>query len=85
MRDTGISRPVDSMGRLVIPKELRAAIHLEEGDRLEIFTEGDAIVLRKCEPACLYCKGSSDLVFFRDQPICRACLAELNQTAAKTE
>ena len=85
MKDTGISRPVDSMGRLVIPKELRAAVHLSEGDRLEIFTDGDAIILRKCEPCCLYCKSSNDLVFFRDQPICRICLAELNQAAAKSE
>ena len=83
MKNTGISRPVDALGRLVIPKELRASIHLEEGDRLEIFTDDDSIVLRKCELRCLFCKGTDDLVVFRDHPVCRHCLSELTQAASQ--
>ncbi|UED81915.1 AbrB/MazE/SpoVT family DNA-binding domain-containing protein [Lysinibacillus sp. CD3-6] len=50
MLSTGITRKVDELGRIVIPKELRRNFGIEEKDSLEIFTEGDNIVLRKYEP-----------------------------------
>lgn len=82
MKDTGISRPIDNMGRVVIPKELRAAAKLRPGDRLEIYTDADGIVLRKFEPSCIFCKGDADdLVSYRGIPVCRNCLAALNATA----
>lgn len=48
MRTTGITRRIDSLGRVVIPKELRKNIHLKEGDQLEIYiTDDEEIVLKK--------------------------------------
>ncbi|UFT98724.1 AbrB/MazE/SpoVT family DNA-binding domain-containing protein [Radiobacillus kanasensis] len=49
MRSTGIVRKVDQLGRIVLPKELRATFQIEEKDPLEIFTEEDKIILRKYE------------------------------------
>ncbi|QDP41400.1 AbrB/MazE/SpoVT family DNA-binding domain-containing protein [Radiobacillus deserti] len=49
MRSTGIVRRVDQLGRVVLPKELRASFQIEERDPLEIFTEEDKIILRKYE------------------------------------
>ena len=83
MKNTGISRPVDALGRLVIPKELRESIHLEDGDRLEIFTDGESIVLRKCELRCLFCKATDNLVAYRNHSVCRSCLSELDALAAQ--
>jgi AbrB family transcriptional regulator (stage V sporulation protein T) len=47
MKSTGIVRRVDELGRVVIPKELRRTMRLQEGDALEIFTEGNMICLKK--------------------------------------
>ncbi|MFJ6264376.1 AbrB/MazE/SpoVT family DNA-binding domain-containing protein [Lysinibacillus xylanilyticus] len=50
MKSTGITRKVDELGRVVIPKELRDNLGIKEKDPLEIFTEGSNIILRKYEP-----------------------------------
>ncbi|MEY9976535.1 transcriptional pleiotropic regulator of transition state genes [Lysinibacillus sp. RC79] len=50
MKSTGITRKVDELGRVVIPKELRDNLEIKEKDPLEIFTEGSNIILRKFEP-----------------------------------
>lgn len=46
MQDT-TSRPVDSLGRIVIPRELRESFDLNEGDFVEISVSDDVIVLKK--------------------------------------
>jgi len=50
MQSTGITRKVDELGRVVIPKELRDNFGIKEKDSLEIFTNGNNIILRKYEP-----------------------------------
>lgn len=50
MQSTGITRKVDELGRVVIPKELRDNFGIKEKDSLEIFTNGNSIILRKYEP-----------------------------------
>ena len=47
MKSTGIVRGIDSLGRIVLPKELRTTLHLDGDTKLEIFVDGDAIVLKK--------------------------------------
>ena len=47
MKATGIVRRIDELGRVVIPREVRERFHIKDGDPLEIFTEGNKIVLRK--------------------------------------
>ncbi|AVD54528.1 AbrB family transcriptional regulator (plasmid) [Priestia filamentosa] len=47
MRSTGIVRKVDQLGRIVIPKELRRTLAIEEKDLLEFFVNEDQIILKK--------------------------------------
>ncbi len=47
MKATGIVRRIDELGRIVIPKEIRRVLRIREGDPIEIFTDADAIVLKK--------------------------------------
>ena len=47
MKATGITRKVDELGRVVLPIELRRNLGIEVTDTLEIFTEGDNIILRR--------------------------------------
>lgn len=48
MKNTGIVRRVDEMGRIVIPKEIRDTFRIKHNDNLEIYIENnEKIVLRK--------------------------------------
>ena len=83
MKSTGIVRDVDSLGRVVLPKELRDTMNIVQKDRLEIYVAGDNIILRKYEPACLFCGNAGDVVSFKDRKVCKACLEELNRISAE--
>ena len=51
MKATGIVRRIDELGRVVVPKELRKQLRIDEGDAIEIFTEANGeIVLKKFSP-----------------------------------
>lgn len=47
MKSTGIVRKVDELGRIVIPRELRRTLEINEKDPVEIFIDGEEIILRK--------------------------------------
>ena len=79
MKSTGIVRKVDELGRIVLPIELRRTLDIAERDALEIYVDGASIVLKKYEPACIFCGSSKDATSFKDKNICAACLQELNK------
>ena len=48
-------------------------------DTLEIFVEGDEIILKKYHPACIFCNDARDVIHYKDKLVCRRCLEELKQ------
>lgn len=72
MNSTGITRKVDEMGRIVIPKELRDMYNITEGTPLEIFTDRGDIVIRKYHANCFVCNGSGDMEI-KGTAICKKC------------
>lgn len=79
MKSTGIVRKVDDLGRIVIPKELRKTLNISERDSLEIFVDGEQIILRKYEPACIFCGSASDVINYKGKNICKKCLKEMRE------
>lgn len=77
MKSTGIVRKVDELGRIVLPIELRRTLDIAEKDSLEIYMDGSAIILKKYQPACVFCDDTQDVVLFHGRNICAKCLAEL--------
>lgn len=77
MKATGIVRKVDELGRIVLPIELRRTLDIAERDPLEIYVDGPSIILRKYEPACIFCGSSKDVEVFREKNICPVCKKEL--------
>lgn len=78
MKSTGIVRKVDELGRIVLPKELRVTLNINEKDPLEIFVdEENHIILKKYEPACIFCSGMKGIVHYKGYNICRDCLGKL--------
>ncbi|MDE5564603.1 MAG: AbrB/MazE/SpoVT family DNA-binding domain-containing protein [Oscillospiraceae bacterium] len=77
MHSTGIFRRIDSLGRLVLPKELRKSLDLNQDDYLQIFLDGDAIVLKKSRLSCALCGSPDELTDFHEKKVCQQCLQEL--------
>ena len=77
MKSTGIVRKVDELGRIVIPKELRKTFEIAERDSLEIYVDGEQIILKKYAPACIFCGQAKDVVNYRGKNICPACFEDL--------
>ena len=79
MKSTGIVRNLDQLGRLVIPKETRKAFNLNDGDPIEMFTDGDKIILKKYNPGCHCCGNLEDLTDVLGLKICPKCLKEFKK------
>lgn len=77
MKSTGIVRNVDELGRIVIPKEMRTKMDISSSDPIEIYVEGNRIILEKYEQNCMFCQNSTDLFAFKGKKICADCLKEL--------
>lgn len=76
MKNTGIIRKVDELGRVVIPKEIRRIHNINVGDPMEVFVDCDTIVLKKYSPGCLFCNSvdKENMLIFASHNICRECL-----------
>lgn len=79
MKSIGVVRRVDELGRIVIPIELRRTLNIAEKDALEIYVEGEQIILKKYEPACIFCGDARDVSNYKGKNICKSCLEELKQ------
>ena len=80
MHTTGIIRPVDKMGRVVIPKEIRNQLKVEnDRDCFEIFMDGDKIILKKYQPTCIFCDSNGESVKYNGYNVCKDCIEKLNQ------
>ncbi len=77
MKATGITRKVDELGRIVLPKDIRARYDIEEKDPLEIYVEDDKIIIKKFQVVCAFCRTTDNLFSFKDKSICKTCAAEI--------
>lgn len=79
MKSTGIVRKVDELGRIVLPSELRKNLDIKIKDSLEIYTSGDAVILKKYSPSCIFCGNYDDISVFKGKNVCKTCLNQLNK------
>lgn len=62
MKSTGVVRKIDSLGRIVIPKEIRKNLGIRDGESLEILIEEDKVILSKCSSLNSIAKYASVIV-----------------------
>lgn len=77
MKATGIVRKVDELGRIVLPIEVRRMMDISEKDPIEIFVDGESILLRKHYPVCVFCGKTSLVQLHKEKNICSRCISEL--------
>jgi transcriptional pleiotropic regulator of transition state genes len=77
MKATGFIKKIDDLGRIVIPKDIRKTLGVNNGDALQFFVEGDTVVLRKFGEECEFCGETEELTELRGKFICKSCKAAL--------
>ena len=65
VKNTGNVRRIDSLGRIVIPKEIRTTLRIKTKNSLEIFVSNDAIMLRKYALSCVFCGENDNLIEYK--------------------
>lgn len=76
MRNTGMSRAIDPLGRIVLPKEIRDSLNLTTGVRLDIGVANDKIILSRSEAFCACCGQTHDhMLYHAGVAICEDCFS----------
>lgn len=79
MKSTGIVRRIDEFGRISLPVEMRKTMGLEEKAPVEFFVDGNAIVIKKYSPSCVFCGESEAVVEYLGKLVCKNCIATLSE------
>jgi transcriptional pleiotropic regulator of transition state genes len=70
-----LTRPIDNLGRIVIPKEIRKFLNLQYKDRMIISAQGNKLILSKLENVCGLCDEGNDLIILPNGGlICATCM-----------
>ena len=81
MRNTGIVRNLDNLGRIVIPKEMRRVLDIAEKDSVEILIQDENIILRKYEPVDIFNGDKEDLIDYCGKKVSKNTIKEMAQLA----
>lgn len=85
MRELGIVRPVDELGRICLPKEMRRYMGLVAGSPLAITApDSDTMVLKRYAPNCIFCGSDREIREFKGKNVCGACWTKLHQLGPET-
>ena len=85
MKSTGIVRNIDELGRIVIPKEIRQRLGIANTDPVEIFVDGEKIILTKYTPVCHFCGAAEETIDFKEKKICLSCARELGASVLASD
>ena len=77
MKETGIIRKIDELGRIVLPAEMRRSYNIGPGSEIEIAASGDNIILKKHETTCIFCGSDKSLKLYKEKSVCGKCVTGL--------
>ena len=83
MKNTGVSRSVDDLGRIVIPKEIRDNLGIDYKDKIDIFTDNDLIILNTTKNQCAICNCNikEKYIECKNKCICLNCYKNILENA----
>ena len=83
MKSTGIVRKVDSLGRIVIPVELRRLLNIDCKDPMELYIDEDIVIFKKYIPLCYLCGEGREMKRFKGKNICLSCVEHIKGLKTK--
>ncbi|MGL4484431.1 MAG: AbrB/MazE/SpoVT family DNA-binding domain-containing protein [Anaerovoracaceae bacterium] len=79
MKATGVVRKIDVLGRIVLPIEIRRNLDIELKDPVEIFVDEDKVILKKYNPACIFCGSMDDIRTINGKIVCKKCITDMKK------
>lgn len=79
MKSNGIIRRLDSLGRVVIPKEIRKKLDISEGEAVAIVNEANQVIIRKYHEGCIFCGSEENIIQYKNMFVCSKCRMSLNK------
>lgn len=76
-------KEIDKTGRIVISKDIRKHLCINDGDILHIEADDKCIIITKAEDKCVFCNSPENLTKFNDKFICSKCIEKLTHTDGK--
>ena len=83
MKDTGVIRKVDELGRFTLPMELRRKLNIEVGDPLEVFVDDESIILKKYVASDIFTGDTEDLIEFNGKKVSKKTILQLAKAAGR--
>ena len=76
-----IIKKIDSVGRVVIPVEVRTTLNWREGEQLLLEIKDDSLVIKKKEEQnCNLCGSQERLIKINNNWLCENCIAEIHDS-----
>ena len=85
VKNTGIVRRLDELGRITLPIELRRNLDIGEKDPVEIYVSEDMIILKKHAPSDTFTGATEDLIEFHGKMVSKDSIRELAKLAGLIE
>ena len=76
-RENGIEKEVDSLGRVVLPKDFRKKLGLDKSPRVLISMDGDTVQIKASDSICIMCKRQTEIN--SDLGICQTCIEKVKE------
>ena len=81
MKETGMVRNLDELGRITLPIEIRRNLNITDRDPIEIYIEDEAIILKKYEPSDIFTGSTDDLIDYHGKKVSKSTIKELAKIA----
>lgn len=82
MKETGIIRRTDELCRVVIPKEMRNKLNIDDKGYVAMYLKGKEIIISKYNDSCVFCGKRTCLTEYNNNLICKKCLLEIKEKFA---
>ena len=77
MRNTGVRKTIDDLGRIVLPKEIRKSLGLGIRSAVDLYVDGEKLIITKTKNECIFCNSRDNLVEYKGKSVCEKCIEEL--------
>ena len=77
MKNTVITKNIDDLGRIVLPKDIRKKLGMEIRSSVDVRVEDEKIIITKVQDSCIFCHSKLNLTDFKGNKICQNCLSEI--------
>ena len=77
MKNTIITKNIDDLGRIVLPKDIRKKLGMEIRSSVDVRVEDEKIIITKVQDSCIFCHSKLNLTDFKGKKICQNCLSEI--------